>query len=370
MPGAGPAKPVMLVVVEWLSTGHSIMRTHSLTIEAARAHFEVVGMGYASTVDAMGQAVFDRFVELPRVLDVFEQVRLVQEEAARCRPSVLYMPSVGMFPLTMFLANLRTAPLQVMGLGHPATAHAAAIDAAVVEDDYVGDPGCFSERLLRLPPDGMPYQPVEAPLPTAAVASRPLAPTVVVIALCAVAMKLNPRLLRACAEIAARARVRVHFQFMVGQAQGLMVPPLVRLVRQALGAAATVWPERPRAGYLALVAGCDLYINPFPFGNTNGTIDCVSAGLVGVCKTGPEVHEHIDEGMFRRLGMPEWLIAHSVEEYVQAAVRLAESHAERAELRARLAGPDKVAVFYEGRPELMGQMLLRELRALPTPPAI
>ena len=51
-----------------------------------------------------------------------------------------------------------------------------------------------------------------------------------------------------------------------------------------------------------------MMVNPFPFGNTNGIIDMVTLGLVGICKTGAEVHEHIDEGLFKRLGLPEWLI--------------------------------------------------------------
>ncbi len=43
-----------------------------------------------------------------------------------------------------------------------------------------------------------------------------------------------------------------------------------------------------------------------------------------VCKTGPEVHEHIDEGLFKRLGLPNWLITQTAEEYV-TAICLAET---------------------------------------------
>ena len=62
----------------------------------------------------------------------------------------------------------------------------------------------------------------------------------------------------------------------------------------------------------------------------------VTLGLVGVCKTGAEVHEHIDEGLFKRLGLPEWLIANTVDEYVERAIRLAENHQERLELRRHI----------------------------------
>ena len=361
-------KPVMLVVLEWFTSEHSIWRTHSRTIEAAREHFEIVGATRAHCVDATSRGIFDAFVELSESASAFEQLGRIQQLAEQRQVEVLYMPSVGMFPLTMMLANLRIAPLQVIGLGHPATTgQAAAVDAVVVEEDYVGDAACFSEKLLRLPSDGMPYRPIGGAARASRAARQPGSP--VQIALCATVMKISPPLLSACAAIAARCKLPLHFHLLIGQAQGLLVPALQRQVRLTLGARATVWPEQPVDDYCAVIATCDLFINPFPFGNTNGTIDCIAAGLVGVCKTGPEVHEHIDEAMFRRLGLPDWLIARSVEEYVDAAVRLCEGQAERDDLRQRFAGHDKVAVFYSGRPAIMGEMLLRELQAQPSPPA-
>jgi len=84
---------------------------------------------------------------------------------------------------------------------------------------------------------------------------------------------------------------------------------------------------------MSSIAQCDMYINPFPFGNTNGIIDMTHLGLVGVCKTGPEVFEHIDEGLFRRMGLPAELIASSVDEYVDATIALAVDHQRRHDLR-------------------------------------
>jgi hypothetical protein len=63
-------KPVMLVLLEWFSGGHSIYRTHSKTLEAARRHFHVVAMGYASNTDELGRAVFDEFITLEQPADL------------------------------------------------------------------------------------------------------------------------------------------------------------------------------------------------------------------------------------------------------------------------------------------------------------
>ena len=82
---------------------------------------------------------------------------------------------------------------------------------------------------------------------------------------------------------------------MIGQAQGLLYPQVKQVVNLYLSDdQVTVYQHQPYDRYMQIIAQCDLFINPFPFGNTNGIIDTVTCGLVGVCKTGPEVHEHID----------------------------------------------------------------------------
>jgi predicted O-linked N-acetylglucosamine transferase (SPINDLY family) len=113
---------------------------------------------------------------------------------------------------------------------------------------------------------------------------------------------------------------------------------------------------------MEIVRKCDMFINPFPFGNTNGIIDTITAGLVGVCKTGMEVNEHIDQGLFERFGLPNWLIATDTDVYIKATIKLAENHALRNELRRKHTGPDKVERIFQGRPEIMGQMLMERLK--------
>ncbi len=355
-------KPVMLVVLEWFTSSHSIYRTHSLTMENARDQFELVAMAYKNCVDDTTLKVFDDFVAIDRNTGVIDQLKFIQQEAKKRNASVCYIPSVGMFPLTMWLANLRVAPLQLMALGHPATTHSDAIDYVVVEEDYVGNEACFSEKLLKLPFDGMPYRPSASAAGLDLVKEPNASPTVVQIAMCATTMKLNPNFLQTCARIVNECSVPVHFHFLIGQAQGLTFPNVQRVVHQFLGEHVTVYPHQNYAEYMAVISSCDMFINPFPFGNTNGIIDTVSAGLVGVCKTGLEVHEHIDEGLFGRLGLPKWLVANTVDEYVAAAVRLAKNHEERVLLRKKHAGVGKVDLLFKGRPKLMGEMILKLLK--------
>jgi predicted O-linked N-acetylglucosamine transferase (SPINDLY family) len=231
------------------------------------------------------------------------------------------------------------------------------MDYVVVEEDYVGDDACFSEKLLKLPKDGMPYRPSvalqELQLP------EPHEPTdVVKIAIAATTIKLNPGFFEACVRIANEAKTPVQFHFLVGQASGLLYPQVRNVIRRFLGDKAVVYKHQNYDAYMKVIAGCDMFLNLFPFGNTNGIVDTVWAGLMGVCRTGREVHEHIDEGMFRRLGFPEWTIAHTTDEYVQAALRLIDNPEERAQLAGEVCGQQAVEKhIFKGRPEVLAKRM-------------
>jgi hypothetical protein len=348
-------KPVMIVVLEWFTAVHSIYRTHSLSMEACRRHFHLIGIGESHTVDDTGKKVFDEFIVVPSGSPI-KATKKIQEIANEYLPSVLYMPSVGMFPLTMCITNLRLAPLQMAALGHPATTRSDYVDYIVVEDDYVGDPACFSEQLFRLPRNGMPYRPSAA-----YEATEPRLrdrPDTVAIAIASSVMKLNPGFLAACKSIAERAKTPLQFHFLLGFGQGFVFIAARNLILSYLPDA-VVYPHQGYKQYMGVIGRCDMYINPFPFGNTNGVVDMTHHGLVGICKSGPEVFEQIDAAMFRRMDLPESLIAPTVEDYVSAAVELADNHEARIALRQRLLGTNALERIFQGDPDYFGNTLIQ-----------
>jgi predicted O-linked N-acetylglucosamine transferase (SPINDLY family) len=148
----------------------------------------------------------------------------------------------------------------------------------------------------------------------------------------------------------------VEFHFFMGTTRGLVYLEARDFIQRYL-ADAFVHPIMPYPAYMELLNNCDLYLNPFPFGNTNGIVDVTALGMVGVCKTGPEVLEHIDEALFKRVGLPDWLVAQSVDDYVKAAIRLIKDDALRLSLRRRLMEGEAVNAFYRGQPELFAERL-------------
>ncbi|MEM5340080.1 adhesin [Paraburkholderia azotifigens] len=355
-------KPLMIVVLEWFNGGHSIYRTHSRTMLAARERFEVVAFGEEQHVDAAGREVFDRFIAFEHPEYVGEIVRQIQNFARENRPAVLYMPSVGMFAHTIFMTNVRVAPLQIAALGHPATMHAACIDYVSVEEDFVGDPACFSEKLMRLPKDGQPYVPSK--LLTDITPSVPERGKYLNIAVTASAMKLNPRFLDACRQIIETAGIPVCFHFMTSWAEGLDIAYVRKLIESALPRSnVLVYGGLSYSTYLKVINVMDMFVSPFPFGNTNGIVDAFTLGLPGVNLCGREVFEHIDSGLFERAGMPAWLTAHSLDEFVRAGVRLATQHDEREALRRQMIEKKAVERIFEGRPEAFGRHVLALVNA-------
>ena len=354
-------KPVMVVLLEHFHSAHSIYRTHSTSMIAARKKFHLVGIG-GEAVDQLGRDVFDEFFQLEGDT-LFQRLEFIRGKCEEYGASVFYMPSIGMDLTTLFASNTRLAPIQAIALGHPATTHSDFIEYVIVEDDYVGSEDCFSETLLRLPKDALPYVP-SALAPEKVDYLFREEPEVVNIGIAATTMKLNPTFLETLRIIRDKAKVKIHFHFALGQSFGITHPYVKWFIEQYLGDSATAHAHEPYNEYLDILRHCDMMLNPFPFGNTNGIIDMVTLGLVGVCKTGAEVHEHIDEGLFKRLGLPEWLIAQSVEEYIDCAVRLAENHKERLELRRHIIKTNGLKTLFKGDPSPMGKVLLEKVKAL------
>lgn len=348
---AAAARPTVFVMLEWFHKSHSIMRTHSISMKTLRDHYRLVGFGPKGMVDEVGQSAFDEFHYFDDVSSDLGFLKKVVEAAERQQPVATYYPSVGMALHSLYLVNVRLAPTQVIALGHPATTHSDKIDYVVVEEDYVGDATLFSETVVTVPKSALPYfEPVIKFSPRLRKLRSPVR-----IAVPAAAMKLNPVFLSACRKIVETAQAEVEFHFLLGGSPDLMHAWAEKIIAMQVPGC-VVHKTAPVPDYLANVAACDLFANPFPFGNTNGIVDTVYCGLPGVCLSGDEVHAHIDEGMFRRMNFPDWTIARTIEDYVAAVVRLVDDEALRNDLSTRIRAERWDKVLYQGKPEAFSEV--------------
>jgi hypothetical protein len=332
-PAALPEKPTLMVVLEWFHSTHSIYRTHSLSMLSLKERYRLVGVGMKECTDDTTRAMFDEFIELSNSTGFLDNVALTRQAAERLRPQVVYYPSLGMFPYTIYTCNLRLAPVQIAALGHPATTYSAMMDYVVVEEDYVGDPACFCERLIVVPRDAIPYRP-PAVWPER-YTPGPRHNDSVRVAVIGASMKLNAEFLETCRKISAQAKSRVEFHFIPAFAIGLSWICARDEINRVLPTA-VVHKMMPFAEYLECIANCDMFVNPFPFGNTNTIVDTISQGLPGVNRAHREVHSNIDRGLFRRLGLPEELSSTSEQAMIDVAVKMIDDPAWRAQLSAEI----------------------------------
>jgi HMW1C N-terminal/HMW1 domain 2 len=367
------ARPVLMVVTEWFSPGFAVYRTHSMTLRALRDKFKLVGVGPRSGASDEGQAVFHEFYETP-FGDVLETVAFTRELASRLKPSIVYQLGVGMFPHTVYLSNIRLAPIQMVSNGHGASTFSPQMDYFITDEGYISGQAAFGETILPMPANVMQMIPnVDTPdelLKQVQRVPRPR-PSVVRIAIAAAIIKINPvfiGVLRTIAERSEAEGVPIEFHFPMAQAIG----PLYQRIRTEIEAQldagllrrAFVYPHQPYPEYMRIISECDMFINPFPYGNTNGLADMALLGMPGICKAGPELAEHIDVGMFKRIGLPDWCVAWTIDDYMAAALRMAHNHHERLMLAKQLIDGKVYSRLNENQtPEVMGEILLKMCRA-------
>jgi hypothetical protein len=360
---AESGKPVMLVILELFTPQHPAYRVLGKSLLACKAAFTLVAVSWPGSTGKFPDDFFDFHHTLSGTQPDYcaeELIALARQYA----PVAIYYPSLGMAPWTIYYSNLRLAPVQFCAIGHGASSYAMEIDYFLIEGDYAGDAATYSEKLVKLPPgatpfyspEGVEYRPHNAPT---SASQGPLN-----IACCGSFMKINWRFLELCKRLDGRQReqsghrpLAFHF-FLGGSGPGLNGEVYRKLIRTYLPEAAIHFTQSFQS-YLDKLAEMDISLSPFPFGGMNGVMDCARLGVVSVCMEGPQVHEAFDAGMWRRMGMPEWLIGSSEDEYEAAAVRIIENPALLRELNRTLVEGGKWGGFFNGDPSVFVEEIER-----------
>ncbi len=353
-------KPTIVVVTDNFYEGHSVFRTHSRCIKGLREAFHVVGVAYAHSVQPAVEACFDEIILIPRE-DYATDVKTVCNAILAREPQIVFHLGVGMSAHTIAVAALRLAPVQCVSFGHTATTMSPAIDYMILPEDFVKSRTCYSEQLVLVKPEAMPYAPCsgvdEVIGRVGRTGSAGMRDPIVRIAVPASTMKLNPRLFDALSRIANAAKARTEFHFFSLTAIGIAHLALRRHVREVLPNS-VVHERMEHLPYLEQLGECDLFLCPFPYGNMNSIIDAAQFGMPGVCLDGEEAHAHADAAYFRRIGLPDELIADSVEQYVAAAVRLIDDTEWRNQCRALVQSGDFDKRLYAGDERLFCEAML------------
>lgn len=340
---SGSDRPTLLIPLERFTGDHAMFRCFAHIIEQLRESFRLVAMAQKDTIDAEGRALFDAVVLLdthggepkPLVGTVIKQ-----------RPDAILYPSIGMSPWTIWLANLRLAPVQMMMGGHPATSASSEIDYFLVPEGVHLDAACFSEKIVYY--TGEQFEFTAHPECAAIDPIFRESPEVCTIGLPASLFKLGPMVLDACREIAGRVARPVEFRFFPS-ISALQAQAMERQIRQVLPGA-RVYPRTGYAEYMARLNECDIALGTYPFGATNCACDAALLGIPWVCWDGPELHTGAEWPLLEQIGAPDWLRVWDREGFIAAAVRLLETPEERLGLAAALRERAQVLFGRGNRP--------------------
>jgi predicted O-linked N-acetylglucosamine transferase (SPINDLY family) len=309
-----------------------------------RARFALHAFHLGTTSDQetlLARSRASRFEEGPRSLDQWVDTIAAQ------RPDVLIYPEIGMDAMTVRLAAMRLAPVQIASWGHPETTGLPTIDYFLSAED-MEPPGAdanYVERLVALPHLGCSYEPAQTPARDVDLATLGIAPDAPILVCPGTPFKYDPRHDRILIDIARRlGRCSLVF-FTVGDDDRIR-DLSARLQRRLRGAFAGAglngersvmflpWLNRP--SFHGLMKRADACLDTIGFSGFNTAMQSVEWGLPVVAWEGRFLRGRLASGIMKRIGLPE-LVARSEGEYVAIAVRLCREADFRARMRERIA---------------------------------
>jgi predicted O-linked N-acetylglucosamine transferase (SPINDLY family) len=264
-------------------------------------------------------------------------------EAIRAQqPDVVIYPEIGMDPMTVKLASMRLAPVQLAAWGHPETTGLPSIDYYISAEGFEPDNAGahYTESLVRLPHLGCSYPsapvtPTEPDLHALAIDG-----TVPLLICPGVPYKYAPQYDRVLVDIA-RKLGRCQFVFFAYSA-GKLSEVLQHRLRSVFTQAGLRYddfvvsiPWQEKSAFYGLMRRADAYLDTIGFSGFNTAMQAVACGLPIVTREGRFMRGRLAGGILHRMGMSE-LVAPTEDAYVALAVRLARDAEYRQGVRERM----------------------------------
>ena len=356
-------------------------RNHSVWTAIVRGWFDQIDRGrfaihaYCLSADEDAETAFARsraaqFERGPR------QARHWMETIAQQRPDVLIYPEIGMDPMTLKLASVRLAPVQIATWGHPQTTGLPTIDyylsAQGLEPENAQ--AHYSEQLLALPGIGCCVEP--APVESVAPDLRQwgIDPEMPMLVCPGTPFKYAPQHDAVLTRIAQRLGT-CRFVFFRHWTPGLSAR-LAQRLRVAFDRAGldferfvTFIPWQSRPAFYGLMQRADVFLDTIGFSGFNTALQALDCGLPVVTVEGRFLRGRLASGILRHMGVNE-SIATSTDEYVALAARLVEDESFDAAVRSHIVARRSI-LYRDHAPVRALEGMLVELvqSTAPRPPA-
>jgi len=337
-----PARPrrmksIAIITKRWFR-GSAVYRALYPYLESLVGNYELILVNLARTGANIETGLFDSVINFPALRDVgrlsAEQRQVVEDQDW----GMVYYPDIGMDVETVYLANQRLAPIQIMGYGHPASTHGSEIDYFIAgQESEIPELAekYFSERLVLLPGIGMipvwPKRPI-------ARSRRKTDKGIVSINCPWTILKINAEIVDVLRDIVAKSPVRVRFRFFSGHDIDKMGahPVYQQDLAELLGPdVVELYGIISYQEFMSEMSNGDLTLVAYPFGGFNTVIDSLHAGVPVIAWEGVHGYNRFPPALLRRAGFPE-LVAASREEFMNKALHLIRDPQYRAAMSARI----------------------------------
>ena len=343
----GGRKRIAIASGRWIPTSSVYKAMYSL-VAALKDDYDLTLIELMKEEPKADRSLFDD-VRLVRIADGRLQCASVLENDF----DLMFYPDLGMAMEERHLANLRLAPIQVMGLGHSVSTFGAEIDYFISGRDVevAKNPEAnYSERLVLIPGTGLdptwpPFAKNEIRTEARSGTRSPDGAFVINCSWSAAQCRyphllLAKRILDECR--AQNPERRIVFRIFAGMGvhRHNAFIPFKNEIASVLGEEhVDVSPDLPFQEYMAKMEEGEFTLDAYPIGGYNTVVDTLSVGLPFVSLEGGRFYNRVASTVLRQAGLKE-LIATGDEQYVALALRLVNDDKYRKRLQQKIARLD------------------------------
>ena len=327
-------KSIALVSAYW-NGQHAVYRAFAPYVEEMARHYELTLVNLAPRG------------RLSPETSLFKRVFNIEASPAKIDVSTIvnndfqlaYFPDVGMSQESLYLANLRIAPIQCMGTGHPVSSASVFMDYFMSgsEVETADHPeNNYDERLVLLP--GLSVHPIKPRyLPR-----RPQLPKEFIINLPWMHMKNNYRMTTVLKSILDQASRPVIFSIYPGcgatnnNAYMVTIQDFAGILPEN---SFRIQPDLPYDEYMLRQESGRFAMHSYPFGGGTTAVDALVLGKPLVVLRGRHEYNRYPAALLKRIGMDD-LIADSVDDWIRICLKLIDDEAYLADAARRVTEAD------------------------------
>jgi len=333
-------KKLAVITSLWFSQ-HSVYRILSEFVESLKDDYELTLVHLGDIRNNIDIGFFQE-IRYVFVKDGYLNIDAIRKNDF----TAVFYPDIGMTVESIFLCNLRIAPIQICGLGHSVSTFGSEIDYYISGADVEIPEGAeanYSERLVLLPGFGAIHN-----TPNYQITNIEKKRPEFIINCPWYAQKVNYELVCYLKEIVAQSQKEIIFRFFSGGAltrKNDFIPFATDLEFILGKDCIELIPAKPYNEYMALMQEGNICIEAYHFGGCNTVADSLYLRQPTVTFEGDKWYSRIGSQMMRSVGLSE-LIAQSPEEYIYLTLKLIHEDEYRLKIQEKLNQVDLKSTIF------------------------